>query len=113
MTPAGLPWHACVAISHATWACWRLNDVAGRDTGVSCVCFSAMAPAPADVNEPVRARGTMSRACLPDRRVADRVASADFSEEGLEEGLASASRPSSEGSQAQHLPTVVGGSTGT
>ena len=71
MTPAGLTWHACVAISHATWACWRLNDVA------------------------------------------DLVASADFSEDGLEEGLASVSRPSTfDGSQAHLLPTVVGG-TGT
>ena len=47
----------------------------------------------------------MSPAGLPDRRVADRVASAYFSEEGL----ASVSRPSFDGSQALLLPAVVGG----
>ena len=51
----------------------------------------------------------MSPAGLPDRRVADRVASAGLSEEGLEEGLASVSRPSFDGSQARLLPAVVGG----
>ena len=51
----------------------------------------------------------MSPAGLPDRRVADRVASAGLSEEGLEEGLASVSRPSFDGSQALLLPAVVGG----
>jgi len=75
--------------------------------GLSCVCFSAVPPAPVRVNEPARARGAMSRAGLPDRRVADRVASAGLSEEGLEEGLASVSRPS-----FALLPAVVGG-TGT
>ena len=74
------------------------------------MCFSAMAPEPAGVNEPAHARGAMSRTGLRGRGVAARVASADLSEEDPErvkEGLACVSRPSFDESQA-----VVGG-TGT